>query len=121
MDHALRCNLFDGPDVGGVAGAKELVCSPLTPSIKTPFVVGHEILSRKQRVYIEPNDGLGEVEAGGLQDRRIVGAICVPTPNVKGASRFQDTGDVAEPGVQQAVKLLLGHEIVDQGAILGTQ
>src|SRR5438876_238310 len=100
MDHRLRVNLLDGPNVDGVIGSKELMRGSLPPSIKAPFMVPHEVLAGQDGMFLHPDDRLGEVEAHGLEDRWIVPAVGIAAPDIKSAPRQQYPGDVSEPGCE---------------------
>ena len=60
---ALRVDLLDGPQVGGVVRAEELVGGALLPAVEAPFMVAHEVLARQHRMLLVPDDRLGEVQA----------------------------------------------------------
>jgi hypothetical protein len=70
-------------------------------------------------MLLVPDDGLAEVKARGLKGGRIVADIGVTAPDVKAAAGLQYTGDVAEPGQQQTVELLVadGREMVSDSFI----
>ena len=63
VDHALRADLLDGPQVGGVVGAEELVGGALAPAVEAPLVRPHVVLAGQHRVLLVPDDRLGEVQA----------------------------------------------------------
>ena len=58
-------------------------------------------------MLLVPDDALREVQAVLLQERRIVAEVGVAAPDVEPAPRLQHAGHVAEPGVEQAVELLV--------------
>src|SRR5215831_2890796 len=101
MHHTLRIDLADGPEVGGVGWSEELVGGAQLPAIETPLVGTHEILARQHRVLLVPDNGLAEIEVVGLEDRRIVATVGIPTPNVEASAWLQNPGQIAEPSLQQ--------------------
>ena len=62
MDHLVRADLLDRPDVGHVRWAEEAVGGTLPPAIEGELVVGHEFLAREHRVLLDPDERLAEVE-----------------------------------------------------------
>ena len=45
MDHALRINLFNTPQIRGIAGPVILVCGAFAPTIETPLVGTHVVFA----------------------------------------------------------------------------
>ena len=84
-------------------------------------MVAHEVLAGQDRVLLDPDHRLREVQSGGLEHRRVVAAVGVAAPDVESPARFQHAGQVAEPGVQEAVELRFADEVVGQGPVLGPQ
>ena len=121
VDHALRVNLLDGPDVNRIVRPEELVAGAFFPAVKTPFVIAHEVLAGQDGVLLDPDDGLGEVQLAGLKHRRIIAAVRIASPQIEGFSWQQYPGQVPEPGVQEFFKVGFGKEVVDEGAVLGAQ
>src|SRR5712692_7473275 len=115
-----RVDLLDRPDVRGVGRAKESMSGSLAPAVKAPLVIAHEILAGEDRMFLDPNDRLAEVKANGLEHRRVVAAIGVAAPEIKGSSGLEHPRDVAEPGMEQSFDLLIGNEVIGQGPVLGT-
>src|SRR5262249_507361 len=72
-------------------------------------------------MVLHPDNRLREVQAARLQNGRVVSAIGIAAPKIKQASRFEHTGDVAEPGMQQAIEFPLGDEVIHQGPVFGTK
>src|SRR5438094_10409940 len=120
MDHRLRVDLLDGPNVDGVIGAKELMGRAFPPTIKTPLVIPHEILSGQYGMFLHPDDRLGKVEAHGLEDRWIVPAVGIAAPDIKSAPRQQYPGDVSEPGCEQLIEGLFCDIVIGQRSVLGS-
>ena len=75
-------------------------------------MIAHEVLSRQDRVLLDPDDGLGEIQSTGFEHRRVVSAVGVSSPNVEGPTREKHAGHVAEPGIQELIELLFSDEIV---------
>src|SRR5687768_12980961 len=100
MQHALRIDFLDRPHIGGIFGTKKGVRRPLAPTIKTPFVIAHVILSGQNRMLFDPNNRLREMEVSRLEHRRIVAAVAIATPYVKGSSWLQHPCDVPKPGLK---------------------
>ncbi len=121
MDHRLRVDLLDGPNVDGVIGAKELMRGSLPPAVETPLVIPHEILPGQHGMLLHPDDRLGEVEALGLQDGWVVPTVGIAAPDIKRASRQQYPGNVSEPGCQHLIERLFGHIVIGQRSVLGSQ
>lgn len=119
----IDCGLTFLTDQTSVAllGAEELMGGVFFPAVEAPLVVTHEVLARQHRMLLHPDDGLGEVQARGLQHWGVVGAIGVAAPDVGSASREQHAGQIAKPGVQQALKFLVGDKVVGQGPVFGLQ
>src|SRR6516162_6857078 len=103
MHHALRIDLLDAPDIGGVAGTKELMGRSLAPAIEAPLMVAHEVLACQHWVLLDPDNRLREVQANVFEDRRIVATVGIAAPKVEGPPRLELTRDVAKPSVQEAV------------------
>ncbi len=80
VHHVLRIYFLYRPHVGGIGGAKEVMRSTFTPAIKTPFMVPHEVLAGEDGMLFHPDDGLREMQAGGLESRWIVAAVAVAAP-----------------------------------------
>jgi hypothetical protein len=121
MDHALRIDLFDRPDVGDLGGTEEMVGCAFPPTVKTPLVITHEVFPRQHRVLLHPNQRLREVQPAAFQDGRIIGHIGVAAPDVEGATRLQYAGQVAKPRLQETVELSFRNEVVRQGTVFGPQ
>ena len=81
----------------------------------------HTVFSREHRMLLVLDDRLGEIQPLLLQERWVVRTVRVPAPDVEPPARDQHAGDVAEPGVEQAIELLVRHEVVGQRAVLGSQ
>ena len=62
-------------------------------------------------MLLHPDDRLGEIQARGLQHRRVVGDVGVAAPDVEPASRHEHAGQVAEPGVEQRVERFVLDEV----------
>src|SRR5207249_1946974 len=107
MDHVLRVNLVDRPHVGDIVRAEELVGGSLAPAIEGEFKVAHEVLPSENRMAFGPNDRLRKVQAVGLQQGREVAEVAVTCPTVEGPTRQEHSSDVAEPGMQESIEILL--------------
>ena len=118
VDHALGIHLLHRPDVDRVRRAEELVTGPFAPAVERPLVVTHEVLPREHRVFLHPDDGLAEVEAPRLERWRVVRAVRVAAPYIKGATRQQHAREVAEPGQKHLAEGLVGDEVVGERSVL---
>src|SRR5262249_32937564 len=98
-------DLLDRPHVCRVLRAKKVVGSTLTPAVKTPFVVTHEVLAGQDWVFFDPDDRLREVQAALFEHWWIITDVSVATPDVKSPARLKYTGDVPEPGMEQPIEL----------------
>src|SRR5262245_36279243 len=121
MNHILGIDFFDGPNIDGVVRSEELVSRSFTPTVETPLVVAHKILTSEHRVLLDPNNRLAEIEAKLLEYRRIVAAVGVTAPNVESPAGPKHPGQIAEPGTQQGVEFRIRDEVVGQRPVLGTQ
>ncbi len=72
-------------------------------------------------MFLDPDDGLREVQLASFKYRRIIAAVGVAAPQVEAPPRQQGPGQVPEPGMQEFFKVGLGQKVVDQRAVLGTQ
>src|ERR1043166_4736660 len=99
MDHRLRIDLLDVPEVSCVVWTEESMRGTLAPAVETDFKRAHEVLPREHRVFLVPDNPLAEVQLVLLQERRIVPQVGVPAPDVETMARHQHSGDVAKPGV----------------------
>ncbi|GIX05003.1 MAG: hypothetical protein KatS3mg114_0872 [Planctomycetaceae bacterium] len=69
-------------------------------------------------MLLVPDDRLREVQPVLLEERRVVRTVRVPAPDVEPATGDQHAGDVAEPGIQQPVELVVRHEVLASGRSL---
>jgi hypothetical protein len=65
-------------------------------------MVAHEVLAGEHRMFLDPDDGLREVQPALGQRRRIVGAVGVAAPEVESAARLECLGQIAD-GVPSSV------------------
>jgi hypothetical protein len=70
-------------------------------------VVAHEVFAGQDGVL--------------LQDRRIVGAVRISSPDVESTARFQNASHVPEPSREQLLERLVADEVVCERTVLGTQ
>jgi hypothetical protein len=56
-----------------------------------------------------------------LEERGIVSAVGVSTPDVEATTRVEYPSDVPEPRIEQSIELLVRDEVVGQGTILGPE
>ena len=108
MRHLLRIDLLDVPKIRGVIGAKEAMGATDFPAIESEFKRTHEVLPREDRVHFVPDDALTEIQPAFLQSRWVIAEVGIAPENIEGPTRLQHTGDVAEPGTEQAIKFLFG-------------
>src|SRR5207245_2030575 len=99
----------------------ELVGRTELPAVEGEFKVAHEVFATEDGMFLHPDNALAEVQVMGLQHGRVTGAVAVAAPNIKSPTRQQDASQVTEPGMQQAVELLVGMVIIGQHAVFGTQ
>src|SRR3954465_545957 len=104
MNRQLRGHLLHRPDIGDVHWPEPLVRGAFAPTIKTPFMVTHEVLAVHHRVFLDPDDGLTEIELRLLQRRWIRAAVAVPSPDIESSSRLQHPRDVPEPRTEHLVE-----------------
>ena len=83
-------------------------------------MVPHEVLAGQDRMFLHPDDRLGEVEAHGLQDGWVVPAVGIAAPDIKGAPRQQYPGDISEPGCEHLIEGLFCHIVIGQRSVLGS-
>ena len=86
------------------------------PDVEAPLVVAHEVLARQDRMLLDPDDRLREIEIELFQDGWENRTIRVATPNVKTAPRLQHAPDIAEPEMQQMLVLVIREVIALQAA-----
>ena len=112
-------DLLNVPKVGFVVRSVVLMAGTFVPSIERPLVSAHEILTSQNRMHLVPDDRLTEVQAMLLQERWIVAAVGVATPDVEAAARDQHACNVSEPCVEQSIELIIGDEVIRKRTILG--
>src|SRR5262249_37518550 len=112
MPHVLRVHFLDRPDIDGIGGPVELMARNLAPAVKAPFMVAHVIFAGEDGMFLDPDDRLGEVEPTCLQHRRVVATVGIAAPDIEGTTGYEDTRNVAKPGVQELVELRVGDKVV---------
>src|SRR5262249_47344125 len=98
MQHTLRIDLLNRPNVGHIVRAEELVGGSLFPPKKTPFVASKEAFSRQHRMQFVPDDLLGEIKPRGLEGMWVVPDVRVPAPDKKETSGEKNPSQVSKPG-----------------------
>src|SRR5262245_25633461 len=121
MHHVLWIDLLHAPDIGGIGWAVKLMTGSLLPAVKRKFKIPHVVLASQHGMLLHPDDALGEVQALGLQDWRIVAAIAVAAPDVEAAARHEYPRHVAEPSMKKFFELRFGDEVISQRPVLGSQ
>src|ERR1700730_11039969 len=103
MNHRLRIDFLDLPDVGHVLGPEPLMGSSFPPSREAPFMIAHHALASENRMHFVPDDLLGEVQSGLLERAGIVLDIRISAPNEEESSGQKHAGDIPEPEAQQVI------------------
>src|SRR5260370_3766239 len=83
VHHVVMIDLFYGPDIDRVVGAKPDMRRTQVPPVEAPLVVAEKILAGEYRVLFDPNDRLGEIQGARLQNRRVGGAVGPASPEVE--------------------------------------
>jgi hypothetical protein len=107
MNHVLWVDFMDCPHVGDIVRTEELVGRSLSPAIEGKFKVSKEIFPSEDRMTFGPNDRLRKVQAVGLQEGWEIAEIAVTRPTIEGPAWQQDSSDIAEPGMQESIEVLL--------------
>ena len=56
-----------------------------------------------------------------FQVRRVIRAVRIPAPDIEPPAREQDASDIPEPGIQEAIELGIGDEVIGEGPVFGPQ
>src|SRR5262249_18700836 len=119
VDHALGIHLLDVPEIQCVVWTEELVSGAFTPTVVGDFIATHEVFAGEDGMFLVPDESLRKVQAACLKHRRVVAEVAVAAPNIERATGKEHASEVSKPGIQQTVKLLLGDEVIGQGAVFG--
>src|SRR3954465_1974068 len=118
MNRQLRGHLLHRPDIGDVHWPEPLVRGAFTPTIKTPFMVSHEVLAVHHRMLLDPDDGLTEIELRLLQRRWVRAAVAVPSPDIWPAPLLQLPRNVPEPCTEHLGEVVVTHLVVRDRPVL---
>src|SRR5262245_42475514 len=105
MNHVLRVDLLDRPDVARVVGPVELVACAFLPTVPSVLAVVHKVLATKHRMVFDPGDALGEVQAAFAQRLAVIRPIRKAAPDVEHAAWNKSTRHVAEPSEQDLLEV----------------
>jgi hypothetical protein len=72
-------------------------------------------------MLLVPDDRLAEVEPSRFESEGIAAEVGVAAPDIEGPTETHDPRGVREPGQQQRLEGLVADEVVDEGAVLGTE
>src|SRR5262249_22775387 len=105
MHHVVLVDLLDVPEIQGVVRTEEMMTRAFLPPVEGELKTAHEVFSSENWVHFLPDDCLGEIQAAGLQHRRVVAEIGVPSPYVESPAGLEHTRHVSKPSMQTLVEL----------------
>ena len=80
-------DLLDIPQIGFVIRPVLLMACTFVPSVESPLMGSHEILASQNRMHFVPDDRLAEIQSVLLEERWIVTAVGVASPDVETTAR----------------------------------
>jgi hypothetical protein len=70
----------------------------------------HEVFAGQHRMHLVPNDRLAEIQTMLLEERWVVAAVGVPTPDVETATWIEHPSDVSKPRIEQSIELFVASQ-----------